>query len=206
VQAKWLMNTLVTIPAYGEHALTRAVVADCRREKVRVLVVDNQGDYPATQNELVLRSRENLGWAAACNAGIELALADQTIERVVLLNNDVQLSASFFAGLIVAEKMTGAKLVGSSVDGFAGSAGNYSPRPVHLIASVVASPAVLIAREVIERVGSFDVSLDRLEALADFESRARHAGFQPAITAASYAYPVGVPLLSSSIPKASAIP
>jgi len=70
-----LLRTLVVIPTYGQHDLTRAVITDCLHEPVRVVVVDNKGDYQPSTNEKVIRPGSNFGWLRANNLAIETELA-----------------------------------------------------------------------------------------------------------------------------------
>ena len=71
---KDLMRTLVVIPTFRHHDLTRGAIADCLREPVRIVVVDNSGDYRPVAHEKVVRPDGNLGWLRSNNLAIETEL------------------------------------------------------------------------------------------------------------------------------------
>jgi hypothetical protein len=55
------VSLLITVPVFGQHEYTHAVVADLEREGAEYLIVDNRGDYPKVSNERVITPGENLG-------------------------------------------------------------------------------------------------------------------------------------------------
>ena len=67
-----LVSLLITVPVYGQHEYTHALVHDLEREGADYLIVDNRGDYPALSKERVLKPGENLGWAGGSDLGFEL--------------------------------------------------------------------------------------------------------------------------------------
>ncbi|MGH7866643.1 MAG: glycosyltransferase, partial [Candidatus Dormibacteraceae bacterium] len=96
--------------------MTYRLVKEIHRERkysgLDVIIVDNhdprnpdrdvlnfEGPYQSLSDERVVRSGENLGWARACNLGIEFASKefadDRSCHGVVVLNNDVELSQRF---------------------------------------------------------------------------------------------------------------
>ena len=90
----WIPVTIV-IPTYGDPSLVEACVASLRettdRRKARIVVVDDGSPDPAHRERLrtlkanVIQLEENVGFARACNAGIETAPAGHD---VVVLNSD----------------------------------------------------------------------------------------------------------------------
>ena len=66
-----VVSLLITVPVYGQHDLTHALVQDLEREGAEYLILDNGGDYPALGNERIVRPGRNLGWAGGVTAGSE---------------------------------------------------------------------------------------------------------------------------------------
>ncbi len=100
-------TTLVVIPAYGSPELTDAVLGDLardgsdRRPDVRIVVVDNGGDYvvPVADSTVeVYRPGTNLRWIGSANWALHTA-ADDDIDVCVVLNNDIRLSKGFLDAL-----------------------------------------------------------------------------------------------------------
>jgi GT2 family glycosyltransferase len=58
-----VVSLLITVPVYGQHEYSHAVVGDLEREGAEYSIVDNRGDDPRIGNERVITPRENLGWA-----------------------------------------------------------------------------------------------------------------------------------------------
>jgi hypothetical protein len=205
VHENWLGQTLAAVIHYGDVALTQACVRDCLREPVRVLVIDNQGTYTAIGKETVFTTDRNVGWGAACNLAIERALADATVQGLVLLNNDVRLSRGFFSGLIVASQVQGSKIVApvyshgwapqTSTSGYHGPAESYEPKPSHRFTGYCDGTAVLLAREVLEQCGKFDLDFSPTFGwglIMDYCVRAKERGNTVSITEASYVYHHGM--------------
>ncbi|MGH7881490.1 MAG: glycosyltransferase [Candidatus Dormibacteraceae bacterium] len=144
------------IPIYGLHEMTYRLVKEIHRERkysgLDVIIVDNhdprnpdrdvlnfEGPYQSLSDERVVRSGENLGWARACNLGIEFASKefadDRSCHGVVVLNNDVELSQRFFVGLIAASEKVGVGLTAPTHNGdwshhalgYEGEASQYRP-------------------------------------------------------------------------------
>ena len=67
-----VVSLLITVPVYGQHEYSHAVVGDLEREGAEYLIVDNRGDYPRIGNERVITPRQNLGWAGGASSGSEL--------------------------------------------------------------------------------------------------------------------------------------
>lgn len=205
VAESWLNQTLVVVIHYGDAKLTRECVRDCLKEPVKVVVIDNDGSYPAVAKETVLRQKENIGWGAACNLAMKLAIEDEKINGLVILNNDIRLSPGFFSGLIVASRVMNAGIVAPcynigwaaqrSESGFARPAADYKPKPQHKLSGYCDGTAIFFSREVLEQVGEFDLSVAPQFGwglVADFCVRAKQKGYLTAITEAAYVYHHGM--------------
>jgi GT2 family glycosyltransferase len=66
------VSLLITIPVFGQHEYTHALVGDLEREGAEYMIVDNRGDYPKISNERVTTPDENLGWAGGSDLGFRL--------------------------------------------------------------------------------------------------------------------------------------
>ncbi len=107
----------IVIPQKGQRHLTNRLVSQIRQHEsnyVRIIVVDDDRDSRAMQTRCDLILNEGDGWTDAVNTGI--ALSDAS-EPVLLLNNDVEVSAPFTRLLVDFERgyqgglvMLGAKL------------------------------------------------------------------------------------------------
>lgn len=197
---------LVAVPSYGHNDMTRQAVADCLREQVNVVVIDNKGDYDRIDREWLHNPRENLGWGGACEWALKYFLDHKQLgHSIILLNNDVRLSENFCGGLLVtalqqphAGIVTALTSVGSfeqlSQDGFGGPASEYQPRAECWEVGQADGTCVLITRECLEAVtlengGTFDLQhwpKFGWGLMPDLCIRAREAGFRVLATAASY--------------------
>ena len=58
-----VVSLLITVPVYGQHEYSHAVVGDLEREGAEYLIVDNRGDYPRIGNERVITTgKPRVGW------------------------------------------------------------------------------------------------------------------------------------------------
>ncbi len=191
-------NLACVIPSYGKVELTETVVRAClaELEAAHVVVVDNAGDYAAVADEVVLVPGHNLGWLRGCNEGMSYAFTS-SVDAVVLMNNDVTLSGSFFAGLRDAMSATGAGLIAPCYDDYfrcqsrywTGPAERFPVQPVERPAKVVDGTSLLITRKCYDRVGGLDeVRFGRYGwgGDADLCVRVRAAGFGLVVTRRSY--------------------
>lgn len=99
----------IVIPLYNQLTYTRMCLESIRAtvpEEVEIILVDNAStdgtaEYLATHGCVsVISNTENLGFAGACNQGIRAA----TGEWIVVMNNDVLLSAGWLEGLWAAAR------------------------------------------------------------------------------------------------------
>lgn len=79
-----LVSLMITVPVFGQHEYTHALVADLEREGADYLIVDNRGDYPRIGTERVSTPGENLGWAG------ERARFPTCVRGGLLPRNDAQ--------------------------------------------------------------------------------------------------------------------
>jgi GT2 family glycosyltransferase len=185
----------VVIPVFGRQELTHALITDLAREdpaSLRVIVVDNGGDYEAFGEEQVLRQQENLGWLRGSNLGIREALT-KPCQAVLLLNNDTRLSTGFVAGVAAALAPGRVGIVGPRYDDHwahqhhehVGSADRYVPGPRSRPAPFVDGTCMLLRRQVIETVGLLDESAfgrTGWGADIDLALRSRRAGWRVVVT------------------------
>ena len=202
-----LARTLVVIPTFKNNTLTWDVIKDCLREPVRIVVVDNSEDYQQIASETVIRPGRNLGWLRSNNLAIKNALQDGSWNRIVLLNNDVRLSASFFAGIIWAERYSEASIVAASYDdirsvqrpeqlavGQTLDAHEYNPEPRNILTGACDGTAVSIRRDALECIGLFDEERFGKYGWGGIEDlcfRARAAGLSIVATRAAYVHHIG---------------
>lgn len=190
------MSLLITVPVFGQHEYTHALVGDLEREGAEYLIVDNRGDYPKISNERVTTPGENLGWAGGSDLGIRIAFAEG-YSHAMTLNNDTRISKGFVAGLLDPGLPADAGMVGPLIDhGFPCAepdekpdAANYIARPAYRSVSAVEGTALMVSRECWETIGGMDLkSFGRYGFGIDLDLalRARNAGYGLYITEMAY--------------------
>jgi GT2 family glycosyltransferase len=182
------VTVLITVPVFGQHEYTHALVGDLGRECAEYLIVDNRGDYPRISNERVIRPGENLGWAGGSDLGFRIAF-DEGYSHAMTLNNDTRISKRFVAGLLDPRLPADAGIVGPMFDrGFpcavAGQkqdAANYAPRPLYRAVRAVEGTALVLSRDCWETIGGFDLRnfgpFNGWGVDLDLALRARKAGY-----------------------------
>ncbi|MFV0495906.1 glycosyltransferase family 2 protein [Mycobacterium sp.] len=181
------MSLLITVPVFGQHEYTHALVADLERESADYLIVDNRGDYPRIGGERVETARGNLGWAGGSELGFRIAFAEG-FSHAMTLNNDTRISHGFVEALLDGRLPGDAGIVGPMFDaGFPYAvttdkpdAADYLPRPSYRVVPAVEGTALSMSRECWDAVGGMDLStfgrygwgLD-----LDLALRAQRAGF-----------------------------
>lgn len=110
-----LVSLMITVPVFGQHEYTHALVADLEREGADYLIVDNRGDYPRIGTERVSTPGENLGWAGGSELGFRLAFAEG-YSHAMTLNNDTRVSKGFVAALLDSRLPADAGMVGPMFD------------------------------------------------------------------------------------------
>lgn len=190
------MSVLITVPVFGQHHFTHALVGDLEREGVDYLIVDNRGDYPRISRERVTTPGKNLGWAGGSEHGFRIAFSEG-YSHAMTLNNDTRISKGFVSALMDPRLPSDAGIVGPMSDqGFpyavAGKqpeAADYSPRPQYRLVPAVEGTALMISRECWQEAGGF--GLTNFERYGwgidlDLALRARKAGYGVYTTEMAY--------------------
>lgn len=158
------MALLITVPVFGQHEYTHALVDDLEREGAEYLIVDNGGDYSAIRHERIVRPRGNLGWAGGSDLGFRIAFSEG-FSHAMTLNNDTRLSRGFVAALLDSRLPANTGIVGPTIDnGFpcaqadpAPAARDYAPRAFYRIVPAVEGTALMISRECWRTIGGLDL-------------------------------------------------
>lgn len=190
------MSLLITVPVFGQHEYTHALVDDLEREGAEYLIVDNSGDYPRLRNERVLTPRENLGWAGGSDLGFRIAFSEN-YSHAMTLNNDTRISRGFVTALLDPRLPADAGIVGPMVDqGFpcakaypSPAAADYAPRSCYRNVPAVEGTALMLSRECWRTIGGFDLrSFGRCGWGIDLDLalRARTAGYGVYTTEMAY--------------------
>jgi len=191
-----IVSLLITVPVYGQHDYTHALVGDLEREGVEYVIVDNRGDYPTISNERVIRTRENLGWAGGSDFGFRIAFSEG-YSHAMTLNNDTRISKGFVAALLDSRLPADAGVVGPMIDhGFRSAvsnqkpdAANYTPRPLYRAVPAVEGTALMLSRECWQIIGGLDLRTFGSYGWGidlDLALRARKAGYGVYITEMAY--------------------
>lgn len=192
----WCVSLLITVPVFGQHSYTHALVEDLEREGADYLIVDNRGDYPKRGKERVITPGENLGWAKGSNLGFEVAFSEG-YTHAMTLNNDTRISKGFVAGLLDPGLPADAGILGPMVDqGFpcaipdeTPAAANYVPRREYRAVPAVEGTALMMSRECWQTLNGMDLrSFGRYGWGIDLDLalRARNAGFGVYVTEMAY--------------------
>lgn len=190
------MKVTAVVLSWNGREDTLACLRSLEGEGVETIVVDNaseDGTAEAVTGAEVIRNERNLGYAGGMNVGIRRAL-ERGSEAVLLLNNDTEVEPGAVAAL--AEALGGAGAVCPVVvfaeepDRVWYSGARYDPRRGYNgrhrtalpgdIAEIerICGAAVLIPREALERVGTFDERLFAYVEDADWSLRARELGLR----------------------------
>jgi GT2 family glycosyltransferase len=197
------MKIAVVVLSWNGRDDTLACLRSLEGEGVEVIVVDNaseDGTAEAVTGAEVIRNERNLGYAGGMNVGIRRAL-ELGADAVLLLNNDVEVEPGAVAALAAALDGAGAvcPLIvfaddparvwysGARFDPRRGYNGRHRTDRLESAAETerICGAAVLIPREVLERVGVFDEELFAYVEDADWSLRARGLGLSLLVTPAS---------------------
>jgi GT2 family glycosyltransferase len=187
---------LITVPVFGQHDYTHALVRDLQREAAEYLIVDNRGDYPRIGDERVETPGENLGWAGGTDLGFRIAFSEG-YSHAMTLNNDTRVSEGFLDGLLDSRLPADAGIVGPVIDhGFPCAeadekvdAANYVPRPFYRAVPAVEGTALMLSRECWLTIGGLDLHTFAPYGWGidlDLGVRAREAGYGVYITEMAY--------------------
>jgi GT2 family glycosyltransferase len=190
------VTLLITVPVFGQHEYTHALVGDLEREGAEYLIVDNRGDYCKISNERVITPRENLGWAGGSELGFRIAFSE-SYSHAMTLNNDTRISKGFVAALLDSRLPADAGIVGPMTDsGFPCAkadqkpdAADYAPRPVYRPVPAVEGTALVLSRECWRTIGGFDLRTLRRYGWGidlDIALRAHAAGYGVYTTEMAY--------------------
>jgi GT2 family glycosyltransferase len=190
------VSLLITVPVYGQHEYTHALVRDLEREGADYLIVDNRGDYPALSKERVLKPGKNIGWAGGSDLGFRIAFSEG-YSSAMTLNNDTRISQGFVDALTDRRLPRDAGIIGPAIDhGFPsaesedkGEAADYVPKQRYRAVPVVEGTALVLSRECWQTIGGLDLQTFRRHGWGvdlDLALRARDAGFGLYITEMAY--------------------
>jgi GT2 family glycosyltransferase len=196
------MNVAAVVLSWNGREDTLACLRSLEGEGAAVIVVDNasedgSAEAAARTGAEVIRNERNLGYAGGMNVGIRAAL-ERGADAVLLLNNDVEVEPGAVQALAAVE---GAGAVcpvvvfaddpervwysGASFDPKRGYNGRHRTEPTGTETERICGAAVLIPRETIERLGSFDEQLFAYVEDADWSLRVRDAGLPLVVTPAA---------------------
>jgi GT2 family glycosyltransferase len=190
------VSLLITVPVFGQHEYTHALVGDLERESAEYLIVDNRGDYPKISNERVTTPGENIGWAGGSDFGFRIAFSEG-YSHAMTLNNDTRISKGFVAGLLDPRLPADAGIIGPMIDqGFRcavadrkPAAANYIPRPRYRAVAAVEGTAFMLSRECWQAIGGLDLRTFGRYGWGidlDLALRARKAGYGVYVTEMAY--------------------
>jgi len=173
------MKIAVIILHFGKLETTKACLKDLSKKigDNQVILINNTSDdcngltlvIPGTK---LINNTHNLGFATGVNQGIKLALKDDSIGAVFLMNNDLKLSVGGFKQMeLVFNKIASAAIVSPILHHSGGYdwGGKYSkwsgmvrhknwqnkPKTIQSV-DHVAGAAMLIKRSVIKKIGMLD--------------------------------------------------
>lgn len=184
---RWPVSVLITVPVFGQHDYTHALVADLEREGAEYLIVDNRGDYPKIGNERVHMPGSNLGWAGGSQRGFHIAFSEG-YSHAMTLNNDTRISKGFVTALLDSRLPADAGIVGPMIDhGFPYAeadqkpqAADYQPQPQFRAVPAVEGTALMLSRECWQDTGGMDLKNFKRYGWGidlDLALRARDAGY-----------------------------
>lgn len=194
------MKIAVIILHYGSLETTKTCLKELKSkvgEHQVILINNTQSDLnhlikiiPGTK---IVNNPSNLGFAGGVNQGITLSLKDKSITHFFLMNNDLRISFGSFAQLLLTfNRFPKAGIVSPVLHHALGYdwGGKYNkwsgmvrhknwdnkPKTTQTVAHV-AGAAMLISREVINKIGLFDERFFLYFEDLDFCLRATAAGF-----------------------------
>lgn len=187
---------LISVPVYGQHEYTHALVHDLERERADYLIVDNAGDYVPLGAERVVRPGRNLGWAGGSDLGFRIAFSEG-YSHAMTLNNDTRISEGFVDALVDRRLPGDAGIVGPAIDhGFPSAeatekpaAADYRPIQRYRSVSVIEGTALALSRECWRTIGGLNLQTFRRHGWGvdlDLALRARDAGFGLYVTEMAY--------------------
>lgn len=194
------MKIAVIILHYGHVATTKNCLKELK-DKIgdnQVILINNTQDDISLLTKIIpntklIDNHANLGFAAGVNQGINLASKDKSITHILLLNNDITIThGSLNQLLLTFAKFPHCGIVspvlhhhnqfdwGGKYNKWSGMVRHKNwdnkPKTVQTVAHV-AGAAMLISREVIDKIGMFDERFFLYFEDLDFCLRATAEGF-----------------------------
>ena len=186
---------------FGKHSVTKHAFTSLKKKlgDHSLILINNTPDdisnlvriIPGTQ---LINNQENFGFARAVNQGITLALADEAVTHVMLINNDLQLTYGTLQELLQTYIKHPSAGIVSPVLKHSGSLydwggkynrftalvkhTNWENRPKTILSvDHVAGAAMLISRALVDSIGLFDERFFLYYEDLDYCMRAKKAGF-----------------------------
>jgi GT2 family glycosyltransferase len=181
------VSLLITIPVFGQHQYTHALVGDLERESAEYLIVDNRGDYPKISSERVITPGGNLGWAGGSDLGFRVAFSEG-YSHAMTLNNDTRISKGFVPALLDPRLPADAGIIGPMIDqGFPFAvadqkpdAADYIPQPRYRVVPAIEGTALMLSHECWQTIGGMNLHTFKRYGWGidlDLALRARKAGY-----------------------------
>lgn len=199
-----MKKTAIIILHYGDVATTKHTLKKLKKKisSHRLILINNSRDDISKLTNIIstttlVQNSYNLGFAAGVNQGIVLAEKDTTVDSVLLLNNDLELTFGTIEMLrktlfedksigIVSPTLKHAKGFdwGGKFNRFFGNVKhtNFPQKPKKVIkVQHVAGAAMLIKKSLFKEIGNFDERFFLYFEDIDFCLRARAANYSIAI-------------------------
>ncbi len=194
------MKIAVIILHFGKLETTKTCLKELKSKigDHQVILINNTQDDIAELTKIIpgtklVNNPKNLGFAAGVNQGITLAQKDKSITHYFLMNNDVTITFGSFAQLLLTfNKFPSAGIVSPVLHHVGGFdwGGKYNkwtgmvkhknwgnkPKTIQSV-SHVAGAAMLISRQLVDKIGMFDERFFLYFEDLDFCLRASRAGY-----------------------------
>jgi GT2 family glycosyltransferase len=194
------MKIAVIILHYGNLSTTKECLANLAKkiDHHQVILVNNTQDIISDLAKIIkgtkiINNAKNLGFAKGVNQGIRLAQKDKSVTHFFLMNNDLSLSSGSFNQLLLTfTKFKPAGIVSPVLQHQGGYdwGGKYNrwtgmvkhknwvnkPKTIQTVEHV-AGAAMLITRDLIDKIGLFDERFFLYFEDLDFCLRAKAAGY-----------------------------
>lgn len=194
------MKIAVVVIHFGSAVTTQNCLSNLKNKlsSHQLILINNSPREIATLQKIIpgtklINNQSNVGFARAVNQGIVLGLADPAVTHILLLNNDLEIESGSLAELLSTfNKDKSAGLVAPllrhakgydwggkyrRVSGMVKHV-NWENKPkTMLFVDHVAGAAMLISREVVEKVGYFDERFFLYYEDLDYCLRVKQAGY-----------------------------
>ncbi len=195
------MKVFIVVLHFGSVEVTNDCLSSIFKSRLsfeNLIVVDNTGNFETKNGKvLVIKNKKNLGFAGGVNVGIKYALSKKA-DYILLLNNDTIVKQNFLKALTeFSEQFENAGIVGPAIkfrrDGktvydIGGKINIVFGRTTHnevfkltnkkpRVADYISGCAMLIKKEVFEKIGLFDERFFLYYEDVDFCIRTKNKGF-----------------------------